>query len=204
VHRLLFSVVVLLAAGLWSAEASAQVGGPNMRLGVGMVLDFGGEVDADYGPGADLDDDLKLTPGMRAHLDYDVGRYVSVGGALKFSFWEGDDHFETRNLWVDFLARINGHYDWRDFRFYIALTLGPSLSHLKHAGENYGMKSNAPGVAVQIAPGVEYWFSSRFGAYLEMFGWSGHYFHHKGEDTDRKVDFAANQVVWQLGINFGL
>ena len=201
-HRSLMLVVLLACLALVPSLASAQVGGSDLRLGVGMVLDFGGEVDwDDDGPGDD-DDDLKLTPGMRGHLDYDIARYVSVGGALKLSFWEGDDVFEDRNLLVDLLARVGGHYDWRDFRFYGVLMIGPSISKLNKDVD--WLENPAVGVAVSIAPGVEYWFSNSVGLYLEMFGWSGHFFSHEYDNADGDLDLSMNQVVWQLGVNFAL
>jgi hypothetical protein len=196
-------VVLFAGLALVPSLASAQVGGSDLRLGLGMVLDFGGEVEFDNdGPGDD-DDDLKLTPGIRAHLDYDIARYVSIGGAVKVSFWESDDVLEDRSMLFDLLARVNGHYDWRDFRFYGVLTIGPTISRIND-GDDYNLDNPAVGVAVQIAPGVEYWFSNSVGLYLEMFGWSGHFFSHDYDVGDGDLEMRLNQVVWQLGVNFAL
>jgi hypothetical protein len=203
VHRSLKLVVLVACLAFVPSLAAAQVGGSDMRLGLGMVLDFGGEVELENDGPFDNDDELKLTPGIRAHLDYDLGRYVSVGGGVRLSFWEGDDVFEDRNMLFDILARINGHYDWRDFRFYGALTIGPTISRIND-GDDYNLDNPAVGIAVSIAPGVEYWFSNRFGAFLEMFGWSGHYFSHDVDVGDGDLEFRLNQVVWQLGINIAL
>jgi hypothetical protein len=196
-------VVLLACLALVPSLASAQVGGSDLRLGVGMVLDFAGEVELDVnGPGDD-DDDLKLTPGIRAHLDYDIARYVSIGGAIRLSFWESDDYFEDKSMLFDLLARINGHYDWRDFRFYGVLAIGPTISRINDADE-HNLDNPAVGIAVSISPGVEYWFSNRVGLWLEMFGWSGHYFSHDFDAGNGDLEFRLNQVTWQLGVNFAL
>jgi hypothetical protein len=198
VHRSTLFLAVLVGGFAFASLASAQVGGSDMRIGAGMVLDFGGEVEWDPGP-RDDDDDLKLTPGFRVHLDYDVHRYISVGGITRFQWWEGDDVFEDRNFLWDLAARVNGHYDWRDFRFYVAFHVGFTLSALNDVDflENPGKGFN-----IGLAPGVEYWFSGRVGLFLEMFGWSGHRFNHEFENSDDDADFKVDQVVWQLGVNF--
>lgn len=201
-HRSLIFAVALAWGLAWASFASAQVGGSDLRLGVGMVLDFGGDAEADWGPGPDTDDDLKLTPGIRLHLDYDVHRYVSVGGVMRFAWWEGDDYFEDRSFLWDVAGRVTGHYDWRDFRFYLAFSLGLSVSKLN---EDWAGNGIDPGVGLNIAlaPGAEYWFSNRAGVFLEMFGWTGHRLFHD-VDGGGDVDFSLNQVVWQTGVTIAL
>ncbi|MFT3923566.1 MAG: hypothetical protein QM778_13630 [Myxococcales bacterium] len=192
-----------LASGV-PALASAQQGGDDLRLGFGAVLDFAGQVEADFpGPGGSPDDHLKLTPGFRVHLDYDVHKYVSIGGMFRLAAWESDDDWEDRSLLFDLLLRITGHYDWRDFRFYLALTIGPTISKLNTDFDD-AYRNGAVGVAASLTPGVEWWFSRRAGLFLEMFGWTGHYFSHEIEDTNADVDFSLNQVTWQMGIVIGL
>jgi hypothetical protein len=182
--------------------ASAQQGGADLRLGFGAVLDFAGEADVDTGPGFDPDDDLKLTPGLRVHLDYDVHRYISVGGLVRASWWEGDDYFEERSFLFDLAFRLTGHYDWRDFRFYGALTVGPTISAINDDNTNQ-LDNPGVGANVSITPGAEWWFSRRAGLYLEMFGWSGHFFNHDYDlSNSGDAEFSLNQVTWQTGIVF--
>jgi hypothetical protein len=186
--------------------ASAQVGGTDLRLGLGAVLDFGGHTQADFGPGRGPDDHLRLTPGLRAHIDYDIHRNVSLGGLARVSWWEGDDYYNNgRNFLFDLGFRVNGHYDWRDFRFYGALTIGPTISALNR--DNRTADANPGfGVNASITPGAEWWFSRRAGLFLEMFGWSGHFFHHDFDTgvNDSRVRFRNNQVLWQLGFVIAL
>jgi hypothetical protein len=204
VQRSSLFVAVLVGGLAFASLASAQVGGSDLRIGAGMVLDFGGEAEIDNGPGRDVDDDTKLTPGIRFHLDYDVHRYISVGGLTRFQWWEGDDVFEDRNFLWDLAGRINGHYDWRDFRFYVAFNVGFSLSAIQNGDDDWGNYLDNPGKGFNIglAPGFEYWFSGRFGMFLEMFGWSGHRFNHDHDGFSGDADMKLDQVVWQLGINF--
>jgi hypothetical protein len=193
--------LALVALTCWIPSlASAQQGGSKLRIGAGMVLDFGGEVDTDV-PGPDpRDDDLKLTPGLRGHLDYDLHRYVSLGGFLRFSWWEADDTFEDRSFLFDIGPRLTGHYDWRDFRFYIAFMPGLTISALN---DDVGGQIDNPGfgMAVALTPGFEWWFSRKAALFVEMFGWSGHFFSHDF-DFGGDIDFANNQVLWQLGVTF--
>ncbi len=186
------------------ARVSAQQGGADLRIGVGGVLDFAGEVEADFpGPGGSPDDDLKLTPGLRAHLDYDIHRYVSIGGLVRASWWESDDDWADRSFLMDIMLRVAGHYDWRDFRFYLALTLGPTISVINDDDAIGDFFDNpAAGVAAGLSPGAEWWFSRRAALFLEMFGWNGHYFSHEFEGGSSDVDFSLNQVSWQLGFVF--
>lgn len=204
---LLLGVAGLLVATASAAEA--QRGGPDLRLGAGALVDFAGGVEYDLpGPGPDPDDSPRATPGLRLHMDYDVHRYVSVGGLVRLSFWRADDDYyfdaisDGRNMLVDLAFRVNGHYDWRDFRFYGALTLGPTISRLNRDGDDI-IDNPGVGVAAGITPGAEWWFARNVGLYLEMFGWSGHFFRH---DLDRSgsMHVRLNQVTWQFGFVFAL
>ncbi len=198
-------------------SVSAQQGGHKLKLGVGAVLDFGGGAEYDdyasiygyypnrrgyYDGRGYYNDDLRVTPGFRGHLDYDIGRYVSLGGFLRFSWWRGEDAFyRGRNLLVDFGGRATGHYDWRDFRFYGALMIGPTISRVSN--DNGGPIDNpAVGVNAGITPGVEYWLDSRMGLFVEMFGWNGHFFGHDYKYAPGNVDIRLNQVLWQFGFIF--
>jgi hypothetical protein len=188
------------------ALAAAQQGGPDLRIGAGMVLDFAGGVDINNGaPGGDRTLDLRVTPGLRAHLDYDVHKYISIGGFTRFSWWRahGNDYLndDRRNFMWDLGARVQRHYDWRDFRFYLAIMPGLTLDKLKH-GQNYGLDNPGVGWAVAVAPGFEWWFSNRAALFLEMFGWSGHGFHHDYSNVNGSLDFRLNQVLWQFGVVF--
>ena len=173
-HRSLFFSLLALTFAL-ATNARAQEGGATLRVGGGMVVDFGGE--ADYGPGRD--DDLEATLGLRAHLDYDVARYVSIGGFTRLTWWEGEDLFEERNLIFDLGPRIAGHFDYRDFRFYVAAMPGLVLSKMNN--EYDGVDNPAAGFTMSIAPGVEYWFNGDLAVYTEFLGWVGHYFDHDYE-----------------------
>src|SRR4051794_6136095 len=84
-------LLLLLSALAAPAVAAAQARSPRLHIGAGMALDFAGEVDLDRGRYADFaygEDDLRATPGIRAHVDYGVHRYVSVGGMARMSWWE--------------------------------------------------------------------------------------------------------------------
>ncbi len=185
-------------------SALAQQGGKDLRLGVGAALDFAGGLEVDYGLGPDEGDKLRLTPGLRVHLDYDVHRYIHLGGLLRASFWRGDDIFKDRSLLMDFMFRLAGHYDFRDFRFYLALTVGPTLSVINDENAFGNNFDPTAGIAVGLTPGFEWWFSRRAALFVEMFGWNGHYFSHELGNTGAEVDFRINQVSWQLGVALGL
>ena len=201
-HRSSLFLAVLVGGFAFTSLASAQVGGSDMRIGAGMVLDFGGEAEIDVGPGPDTDDDTKLTPGFRLHLDYDVHRYISVGGLLRFGWWRADDFDQGRNMLVDIVARVNGHYDWHDFRFYVAVGIGPTFDRLNDDNRG-GLDNPGAGVAASIAPGFEWWMIPQVGLFTEIFGWSGHFVRH-GTDGPGKTRIALNQVVLQLGAVFAL
>ncbi len=190
----LFVALALLTFG--ASQAAAQQGGSDLHIGAGMVADFAGE--ADYGRGPD--DDLEATLGLRLHGDYEVARYVSLGGFARISWWEGDDFLQERNFLFDIGPRIQGHYDWRDFRFYVAAMPGLTLSKID---DDYDRIDNpAAGFTMSIAPGVEYWFNNKVAVYTEIFGWVGHYFDHEREDTTGDVDVNMNQVAFNFGVVF--
>jgi hypothetical protein len=203
VRHSILSLFVLLAV-LVSSRAFAQQGGEKLKLGAAMLIDFAGNVEYDPpGRANSVQDDARVTPGLRLHVDYDVHRYVSVGGLLRFGFWRADDVDESRNMLVDVAGRVNGHYDFRDFRFYGVLSLGPSFNRLRSDNLN-GLENPGVGVAVALAPGVEWWFSRRFALFTEIFGWTGHYFNHDYDGASGSMDLRLNQVLWQIGMLMGL
>lgn len=200
-HRLYSSLfVVVLAAAAAPSLAFAQEGGSDLRIGAGMVLDFGGEADYDR---PYRDDDLEATIGLRGHLDYDVARFLSIGGFARLSWWEGEDGIEDRSLLVELGPRIAGHYDWRDFRFYIAGMPGLVISRIND-GDDYGLDNPGFGFNMSIAPGMEYWFNGDIAVYVEFLGWVGHYFDHDLDNVDRDLDFNLNQVAFNFGAVFSL
>jgi hypothetical protein len=206
VHRSLGSLLVALLLVLASAAgAQAQRGGGNdLRLGLGMVVDFAGGIEYDPpGPLNNFDDTPRATPGLRLHLDYDVHRYVSIGGLFRLSFWRADDIHDGRNLLIDLAARINGHYDWRDFRFYGAFAIGPTINRLNDDNVG-GLDNPGMGVAASLTPGAEWWFARHAGLYLELFGWSGHFMRHGLDELPGRMHLRLNQVLWQFGVVFGL
>jgi Outer membrane protein beta-barrel domain len=199
--RLLLLCIVLLSAlatGPKLAEAQDR-GGYKLRLGGAMSMDFAGQVDPD---GPRNNDDARLTPGLRFHLDYELAKHFSLGGFAKFSFWRGDDFFEDRSMWFDLGPRIKGHFDWRDFRFYGTMMVGLTISKLNNdldAWDNPGFGAN-----VAIGPGVEWWFDRRFAVFSEIFGWSGHFFNHDTDGLGGNLDIRVNQVLWNIGMLFGV
>ncbi len=190
------SLTAIAAFGAPSA-ASAQQAPAQLRIGAGMVVDFAGEGDYDNrGP----DDDLEATLGIRAHLDYDIARWVSLGGFARLSWWEGDEILEERNMLFDIGPRIAGHYDWREFRFYLAGMPGLLISKLNNDYNN--IDNPAVGFTMSIAPGVEYWFNSDIAVYTEFLGWVGHYFSHDIENSRGDIDISLNQVAFNFGVVF--
>jgi hypothetical protein len=185
VHRspglLLLALLIALAP---AAVARAQRGGPDLRLGLGMVVDFAGSVEYDPpGPNNDVD--------------------VSIGGLFRLAFWRADDLDDGRNMLIDIAARLNGHYDWRDFRFYGAFAIGPTIDRLNNDNVA-GLDNPGMGVAVSLTPGAEWWFSRRAGLYLEVFGWDGHFFRHGLDADSGRMQIRLNQVLWQFGVVIGL
>ena len=197
VNRSLSVLLLSIACLLLSASTGlAQQGGSDLHIGAGMIVDFAGE--ADYGQGPD--DDLEATLGLRAHLDYDLAQYIAVGGFLRLAWWEGDDIIEERNFTLDLGPRIQGHYDWRDFRFYVAGMPGLVISKINN---DYDFVDNpAVGFTMSITPGVEYWFNNKFAVYTEIFGWIGHYFDHDFENGNGDLDVNMNQVTFNFGVVF--
>ena len=141
-------------------RARAQEGGEKLRLGAAMVIDFAGSVERD--PPARLNSlrsSARVTPGFRLHADYDVHRHVSVGGLLRFGFWRSERQDSDRNMLVDLVARVNGHYDWRDFRFYGVFMIGPTFNRL-HADNIAGLDN-----PTQLMPGVAVVADSTYAAF---------------------------------------
>jgi hypothetical protein len=145
----------------------------------------------------------RVTPGLRLHADYDVHHNVSVGGLVRFGFWRSERQDSARNMLVDLAARVNGHYDFKDFRFYGVFMLGPSFNRL-HSENLGGLDNPGIGAAISVAPGVEWWFSRRFAAFTEILGWSGHYFRHDFDGAPGHTQFRIHQVLWQIGMLVGL
>lgn len=189
----LFVALALLTLG--ASQAAAQQGGSDLHVGAGMVVDFAGE--ADFG---EFDDELEATIGLRLHADYEVARYVSIGGFTRFSWWETEDSSGDRNFLFDIGPRLQGHYDWRDFRFYVAAMPGLLISKVDDDGNN--IDNPAAGFTMSIAPGVEYWFNNKVAVYTEIFGWVGHYFDHDYENSDADIDINMNQVAFNFGVVF--
>jgi hypothetical protein len=187
-----------------ATRALAQEGGEKLKLGAALVLDFAGSVRRDpSGRVNSVASSARVTPGFRLHADYDVHRNVSVGGMLRFGFWRSENQDSARNMQIDIAARVNGHYDYKDFRFYGVFMLGPSINRLR--AENSGSLDNpGAGVAIAIAPGVEWWFSRRFAVFTEIFGYSGHYFGHDYSGASGRTQFRMNQALWHVGMLFGL
>lgn len=195
---------VLWACSLTSAPASAQEGGEKLKLGASMVIDFAGSVERDPSTRENsVSSSARVTPGFRLHADYDVHRYVSVGGMLRFGFWRSEHQDSSRNMLVDLAARVNGHYDFKDFRFYGVFMIGPTFDRL-HSDNRAGLETTGVGAVIAIAPGFEWWFSRRFAAFTEIMGWTGHYFAHDYDRAPGSVQFRMNQVLWQIGMLVGL
>lgn len=179
------------------SAAAAQQGASDLHIGAGMIADFAGE--ADYGRGPD--DDLEVTLGLRAHADYEVAKYVSVGGFARIAWWEGDRFWEERNFLLSLGPRVQGHYDYRDFRFYVAGMPGLLISKMDDDGRDI-IDNPAVGFTMSIAPGVEYWFNNKIAVYTELFGWIGHYFDHDYDAATGDLDVNMNQVAFNFGVVF--
>ncbi len=198
------SYILAIALLLASGRTAAQEGGEKLKLGASMVIDFAGRVERDpTARGNTVGSGARVTPGFRLHADYDVHRHVSVGGMLRFGFWRSDNHDSSRNMLVDLAARVNGHYDFKDFRFYGVFMLGPTFNRLR-ANNLGGLDNPGAGAVIALAPGFEWWFSRRFAAFTEIFGWSAHYFRHDYDGAPGAVSFRINQVLWQIGMLTGL
>jgi hypothetical protein len=201
-HSKLFLVVLFVLMA--TPRAHAQDGGEKLKLGAAMLIDFAGSVTRDPSARENaISSSARATPGFRLHADYDVHRHVSVGGLLRFGFWRSEEEDSARNMLVDIVARVNGHYDFRDFRFYGVFMIGPSFDRLNSANRG-GLDNPGAGVALALSPGVEWWFSRRFAAFTEILGYSGHYFGHHYEGASGDVQFRIHQVLWQIGVLVGL
>ena len=195
------AALAIILLGLRS-HAAAQQGGEKLRLGAALALDFAGHVS--YDPPGNInrfEDSARVSPGLRGHLDYDLHRYLSVGGLVRVQWWRADQD-DGHNMLVDVAGRFNVHYDWRDFRFLGVLALGPTFSRLNDDNAP-GLDNPGFGVSASFAPGIEWWFERRFGVFTEIFGWSGHFFRHDTLGGGR-MQVRLNQVLLQLGMVFAL
>lgn len=207
-HRLLVLLALIATVAMAPSFAAAQVGGSRMHIGAGFALDFGGEAEFDG-----FDYDLDATPGLRAHLDYAVHRYVSVGGLTRMSWWEPDGRRNwgpdgrwsvggpvDRSFLFDLGPRVIGHYDWRDFRFYGGISPGLTLSVVDDDYNNIDNPAAGFTVSLTVA-GAEWWFSRKVGLFMEL-GWVGHWFEHELE-SGADVDIDLSQAMWEFGFVFG-
>lgn len=195
-HR---SLVLLLAlASLWLVPdlASAQTGGSRLHLGAGIALDVGGEAEFN-----DVDYDLDATFGLRAHADWDVHRYISVGGLARMSWWEPDIYNADRSFLFDIGPRVLGHYDWRNFRFYGGLGIGLTLSALDEDFDNIDNPAFGWTMSLTVA-GAEWWFARNVGLFAEL-GWVGHWFEHEAEVGRGELEIGLSQAMLEFGIVFG-
>jgi hypothetical protein len=212
VHRSLVLLSLLGCLSLGPAVASAQEGGAKIHVGAGLALDVGGDVDFDPGPG----DDLDATFGLRGHLDYQLHRFVSVGGLVRMSWWEPDEYQGIdRSFLFDLGPRIIGHYDWRDFRFYGGISPGLTISAINDDDwVGVGVDNPAAGFTLSITvAGAEWWFSRRLGLFAEI-GYVGHWFEHELEgrfpggqgfdDVRGDLEFSLGQMLFETGLVFGI
>jgi len=202
VHRSLVPLLALATLWLVPDLASAQAGGSRLHLGVGAVLDFGGEADVDNSFGRDPD--LKATVGLRAHGDYAVHRHVSVGGLGRISFWKPDeDEWDLdRSFLLDIGPRVAGHYDWRNFRFYAALSPGLTISAINEDDTDF-VDNPAAGFTMSLTvAGLEWWFGRNVGLFAEL-GWVGHWFEHDVDAARGDLDLTLNQCLFEFGFVFG-
>jgi hypothetical protein len=214
VHRSLALMSLLVGLSWGSSVASAQQGGSKIHIGAGLVLDVGGEVDFDAPGFNDFDlrgrgweDDLDATFGLRGHLDYALHKYVSVGGLVRMSWWEPDDLGIDRSFLFDIGPRVIGHYDWRDFRFYVGLSPGLTISAINDDGNFAEFDNPAAGFTLSVTlAGAEWWFSRSLGLFLEL-GYVGHWFEHDIDGAVNgagDVEFALGQMMLETGLVFGL
>jgi hypothetical protein len=183
--------------------AMAQVGGPKLHLGAGVALDFGGEVELDRGVNFNYGEaDLEATFGLRGHLDYQVHRYVSLGGLVRMSWWEPEYTTSIdRSFLLDLGPRVIGHYDWRAFRFYGGLAPGLTISAIDDDG--IGVSNPAAGFTLSLTlAGMEWWFSRKAGLFVEL-GWLGHWFDHDAQRLQGDREFHLSQGLFEFGVVFG-
>jgi hypothetical protein len=201
VHR---SIVLLSLLGSLLALpglASAQVGGPRMHLGAGLVLDFGGEAELEAGNYGEYD--LDATFGVRGHLDYALHRYFSIGGMVRMSWWEPDFLVSIdRSFLLDAGPRFIGHYDWRDFRFYGGISPGLTISAIDDDGFDVDNPSAGFTLSLTLA-GMEWWFSRRAGLFVEL-GWVGHWFEHELDGRRGDFEVGLSQGLFEFGFVFGV
>jgi hypothetical protein len=199
VLRPMVLLFVLAAALALPTRGSAQVGGPRNHLGVGMVVDFGGEAEF----GRFDEDDLDATIGLRAHLDHLIHKYVSIGGMVRMSWWEPEYVLAIdRSFLLDLAPRVVGHYDWRDFRFYGALAPGLTLSAIDDDGSRIDNPAVGFTLSLTVA-GMEWWFSRRAGLFVEL-GWVGHWFEHDRGPGIADLDIGLSQGLFEFGFVFGV
>lgn len=207
-HRLLVLLALTATVAMAPSLAAAQVGGSRMHIGAGFALDVGGEAEFDG-----YDYDLDATPGLRAHLDYAVHRYVSIGGLTRMSWWEPDGRSNwgpdgrwssggpvDRSFLFDLGPRVIGHYDWRDFRFYGGISPGLTISAVDDDFNSFDNPAAGFTVSLTVA-GAEWWFSRKVGLFMEL-GWVGHWFEHELENG-ADVDIDLSQAMWEFGFVFG-
>ncbi|MEO7737576.1 MAG: hypothetical protein ABIS11_05555 [Candidatus Dojkabacteria bacterium] len=198
-------VVVLVFPG----PAHAQVGGPRMHIGAGVALDFGGEVDFERpgiaGLNAYGNDDLDATFGIRGHLDYQLHKYISIGGMVRMSWWEPDYFLAIdRSFLLDLGPRLIGHYDWRDFRFYGGISPGLTISAINDDGNSVAVDNPAAGFTLSLTlAGMEWWFSRRVGLFVEL-GWVGHWFEHDSDFNQGDLEVDLSQGLFEFGFVFGV
>jgi len=204
-HVVLLSLLAALLGALAPAHASAQVGGARTHVGAGIVIDFGGEFDLDrpqrinpYG-----NNNLDATFGLRGHLDYQLHKYLSLGGMLRMSWWEPDYSVAIdRSFLLDLGPRLIGHYDWRDFRFYGGISPGLTISAMGDDG--IGVDNPAAGFTLSLTlAGIEWWFSRKVGLFAEL-GWVGHWFEHDSDANQADLEVDLSQGLFEFGFVFGV
>jgi hypothetical protein len=199
---------LLMASLLAPSSAAAQVGGSRMHIGAGIALDFGGEVDFERPSLAGTNaggDDLEATFGVRGHLDYQLHKYLSVGGMVRMSWWEPDFVYAIdRSFLLDLGPRLIGHYDWRDFRFYGGISPGLTISAINDDDDRVGVDNPAAGFTLSLTiAGMEWWFSRRVGLFVEL-GWVGHWFEHDGQGNAADLGIDLSQGLFEFGFVFGV
>jgi len=195
---------LLGAATLVPEVASAQVGGSRMHIGAGLALDFAGEVEFERPQNLTRGgDDLDATFGLRGHLDYQLHKFISLGGMARMSWWEPDYSVAIdRSFLFDLGPRLIGHYDWRDFRFYGGISPGLTISAMGDDG--IGVDNPAAGFTLSLTlAGMEWWFSRKVGLFVEL-GWVGHWFEHDSDVGAGDLEVDLSQGLFEFGFVFGV